>query len=133
MRAWKKRKSLKDLTSARSWILRIAVNLCRDHLRQKKRTPSHETISPSSEPLTDRHPAITAELQEELKLTLRLLDELPPRQKEVLYFSACEGMSHEEISTSLGLSPNAVKSHLHLGRKQLREKMKTYYTGNQKE
>jgi RNA polymerase sigma-70 factor (ECF subfamily) len=59
--------------------------------------------------------------QEELQRALEAMAELPPRQREVLYLSACEEMSTAEIGEVLGIRADAVKANLSLARKRMRE------------
>jgi RNA polymerase sigma factor (sigma-70 family) len=59
--------------------------------------------------------------QEDLRQALRALEGLPPRQREVLYLNACEGLALGEIADILGISSESAKASLSLARKKLRE------------
>ena len=59
--------------------------------------------------------------REELARALAALDELPPRQRDVLYLSACEGLPTAAVAAVLGISPAAAKASLSLARQKLRQ------------
>ena len=58
---------------------------------------------------------------EELQRALTALQGLPPRQREVLYLNACEGLTLTEVAQVLDISPEAAKASLSLARQKLRQ------------
>jgi RNA polymerase sigma-70 factor (ECF subfamily) len=123
LRAWRQRARLRDERAARVWLFRITANLWRDHLRRRRSPVGH--AGPLNEDKASRaQPAEQlASEKEELQRALEALAELPPRQREVLYLGACEGLSTAEISEILGGSADAVKTNLSLARKKIRERL----------
>ena len=107
LRAWEHRGSLRSEAYFKTWVTRIAVNVCRDLLKKNRRLVPMETmpegpVSPSSDDLR-----LTIEsLPEKLRLPL------------VLYY--LEGFSVEETARALGLPSGTVKFRLHEARKALR-------------
>jgi RNA polymerase sigma factor (sigma-70 family) len=65
--------------------------------------------------------------REELGRALEAMNALPPRQREVLYLSACEGLATREIAEVLGITADAVKANLSLARKKLREQLQDLF------
>jgi RNA polymerase sigma factor (sigma-70 family) len=61
--------------------------------------------------------------KEELGRAFEVLNALPPRQKEVLYLSACEGLASAEIAEVLDITREAVKANLSLARKRMRQQL----------
>ncbi len=123
LRAWRARHRLREPGAAAVWLLRITANLWRDRLRQKgRRTEAAGPLEfeppgsavPVAEEFTD---------QEDLRRALAAMDALPPRQREVLYLHACEGLDQAEIAAVLGISTQSVKSSLSLARQKLRRKL----------
>lgn len=106
----------------KTWLLRIASNVCIDHLRANRR---HQTIS-LDELLKD--PAISQlespedrVLREELAgLLNRCLLALPEKQRLVVILADVQGLSYEEIAQITGTSLGTVKSRLNRGRMNLR-------------
>ena len=55
------------------------------------------------------------------------MDELPPRQRQVLYLATCEELDNGEVATILEMSEAAVKANLSLARKEMRRRLKDVY------
>jgi RNA polymerase sigma-70 factor (ECF subfamily) len=124
LRAWRHRRKLRDERSARVWLLRITSNLWTDHLRRAKFQPRLlEAEPPCPRPL----PKDITNKKESVALALAAMDQLPPRQRQVMYLAACEGMSHGEVADILGIPPDAVKANLSLARKEMRRRLKNIY------
>jgi RNA polymerase sigma-70 factor (ECF subfamily) len=115
-----------------TWVYRIAVNKCLDHLRSKKRSKSEsfDALQPqfTEEGMyskqfidwTDR-PAVKAErtiLREEIT---RAIDSLPEEYREVLVLRDVEGFSGKETAEMLTLEPATMKTRLHRARMAVRE------------
>ena len=58
---------------------------------------------------------------------LAAMDQLPPRQRQVLHLVTCEGLSLAEVSEVLEVEPSAVKSSLSLARKEMRRRLSDVY------
>jgi RNA polymerase sigma factor (sigma-70 family) len=63
-------------------------------------------------------------VREDLGRVLQAMDSLPPRQRQVLYLHACEGLALGEIASALAISPEAVKASLCEARKRLRRRFR---------
>ncbi len=124
LRGWRGRAALREPAAARVWLLRIATNLWTDRLRSKGHEPQRLTEPPPS-----RGPSIARQLihQEQVTMALAAIDELPPRQRQVVHLVTVEQMSHDEVAAVLGISPAAVKANLAAGRKELRERLRVVY------
>jgi RNA polymerase sigma-70 factor (ECF subfamily) len=121
LRAWSRRRQLRDPTAARVWLFRIAANLWRDQRRRARLPVARAEPLREDCPSPIRPPEQGVADQEELRRALAALDDLPDRQREVLYLNACEGLSLREVAEALGISPDAAKASLSLARKKLRE------------
>jgi RNA polymerase sigma factor (sigma-70 family) len=62
-----------------------------------------------------------------VRLALAAMDELPPRQRQVLYLVTCEQLDHDEIAAVLEITVAAVKSNLSIARKEMRRRLKDIY------
>jgi len=119
--------------SFKSWLLRIASNICYDRLRTRQRRPTTsldelmaeaEEIGGSSLALLEdvgSDPSEKALRQETLREVALALEALPPEQKLVIVLSDVQGLSYEEIVQITGMSLGTVKSRLSRGRTKLRE------------
>jgi RNA polymerase sigma-70 factor, ECF subfamily len=124
LRGWRNRSKLCDARAARVWLLRIATNLWNDELRRAK----FRTQLLVDEPPCPRILPLTAiDDRENVRLALAAMDELPPRQRQVLYLATCEDLGHSEIAEILEISEPAVKANLSLARKEMRRRLKDVY------
>jgi RNA polymerase sigma-70 factor (ECF subfamily) len=92
------------------WVMRIAHNLIIDHFRKNKKMPLYRETEEFSifSIMTDNSPNIESKIiteQVESDL-LRLIDELPADQREVLEMRIYQDLSFKEISESTGVSIN---------------------------
>jgi RNA polymerase sigma-70 factor (ECF subfamily) len=124
LRGWRNRQALRDSRATRVWLLRIATNLWNDELRRAKL----QTQTLAAEPPCPR-PIATAvdDNRESVRLALGAMNELPARQRQVLYLATCEQMTHSEVAEVLEVSETAVKANLSLARKEMRRRMKDLY------
>jgi RNA polymerase sigma-70 factor (ECF subfamily) len=97
-------------SSILTWIYRIAVNRCLDSLREKKRKKRlqmenmHELVVGNVESQGDECLA---------KLTVeKILEEVNSVTREILFMTYAEGLTHQEISGTLGISRVAVTRRL---------------------
>jgi RNA polymerase sigma-70 factor, ECF subfamily len=134
LRAWRHRDRLRDEQAARVWLFRITANLWRDQLR-RTRSPVARAGSFEGHVGTEMTDASVVPVlrqvseKEELTRALEAMNALPPRQREVLYLSACEELASAEIAEVLGITVNAVKANLSLARKSMRQKLPDFFPG----
>jgi RNA polymerase sigma-70 factor (ECF subfamily) len=127
LRAWRERDRLRDAAKARTWVFHITVNVWRDWLRRGRSPVAQAITLPEPLPASGDDPSLLAADQESLRQVLAALDDLPERQRQVLYLRACEDLSIAEIAEVLDSNPNAVKVNLSLARKHMREQLKHLY------
>lgn len=140
IRVWQSLDSFRHESSYKTWVYRIASNICLDKLRQTKRRvlpvdlsdPAVSIIEPR-ETLADSSwiwpaPDFTETPEEILvrKDTLQLcfialLQILPLRQRAVLILKDVFEWSSKEIADTLGMSPAAVNSALQRARETLKQ------------
>jgi RNA polymerase sigma-70 factor (ECF subfamily) len=119
--------------SARSWLLRIAANTCIDELRRRKRRPQVSLDVPVAGEEGDRtlevpddsagpeQLALRGEVREALQAELSLL---PADQRLAIILCDIEGLSYEEIASTMGGSLGTVKSRISRGRARLRDALR---------
>jgi RNA polymerase sigma-70 factor (ECF subfamily) len=134
LRAWRHRGRLRDERAARVWLFRITANLWRDQLRRTRspvaRARSLEAHGKLEVTDTSVLPALHQVLEEEeLTRALKAMNDLPARQRQVLYLSACEGLAPAEIAAVLNITANAVKANLSLARKSMRQLLPDSFPG----
>ena len=97
----------------KTWLFRIARNLCIDKMRQHKLL---ELPAEAQYGGTEERAALRVTVQQALK-------ELPLEYREPLILCDLEDISAKEAADTLGISVPALKSRLYRGRRALRDKL----------
>lgn len=119
IKAWRAMARFRGECSERTWLMRIAVNVCRDVQRTAWFRRLDRRVTPEELPLTAPAP-------EEPALAEAIL-RLPTREREVILLRCYEQLSAQEISRLLDCPLNTVRSRLARGRKKLRELLEGGY------
>jgi RNA polymerase sigma-70 factor (ECF subfamily) len=121
--AYQSRTSFRGDSSVSTWLIRIAINLVRDHARNRKQAFWRRLFHrPADEPEThiaaenikDSRSTPDHQLlaKEELNAVWSVVAELSPQQREIFVLRFSEEMSLEEIAQVMGLKTGTVKAHL---------------------
>ncbi|MCH7873178.1 MAG: RNA polymerase sigma factor [Planctomycetes bacterium] len=118
--AHQKRSDLRDSSKWWSWVRRIVVQQCHVTGRRSVMLRNHaERLVLENAGLTAEAPDPTSgELKE---LVRRLIDQLPPRQREVVVLRHLEDLPFETIAELLEISTSTARVHAAAGRQRLRE------------
>jgi RNA polymerase sigma-70 factor (ECF subfamily) len=107
------------------WVMRISHNLIVDHFRKNKKMPMHRETEEFSifSIMTDNSPnienrIITEQVENDL---LRLIEELPEDQKEVLQMRIYQDLSFKEIADNTGVSINTALGRMRYALMNLRK------------
>jgi len=113
LRVLRRSQELRADGAFRTWLFRIARNLCIDKMRQ------HRLL----ELPTDAHYTGTEE-RATLRVTVQqALNDLPPEYKDPLVLCDLEDISAREAADILQISVPALKSRLYRGRRALRDRL----------
>lgn len=122
--------------SLSTWIYRISITKCLEHLRHKKRKKRMtffqsliglDEVSDRYASLTFDHPGVSLERQEESRILFAHINRLPKNQRIVFVLHKIEHLSHKEIGEIMDLSKSAVESLVFRAKRQLRKQLITYY------
>jgi RNA polymerase sigma-70 factor (ECF subfamily) len=139
VRAWRSLDRFEGRASLRTWLYRIATNVCLDSLsdtsrrmrpieegaggeithplEEKGRTHWLEPIPDARVIAPDADPFEAATMRQSIRLAfVAALQHLPPRQRAALILSEVVGWSAAEIAETLGMSVPAVNSALQRAR-----------------
>ncbi|MBZ5638914.1 MAG: sigma-70 family RNA polymerase sigma factor [Acidobacteriia bacterium] len=108
-----------------TWMYQIALNLCRDHVRRRKRwrfltfeadegAVEHRVRERVEGPVS-ADPAASLERDEIRRAIHKALGTLAPEQREVLVLKEFEGLKFREIAEILGCPESTVKSRMYYG------------------
>ncbi len=112
-----------------TWIHRIALNRCRDLLRQRgrRKTESWDSlVEEGREDLAKLFDGGSGKVLEDRDLVDRVLSCLSPEERAVLLLREKEQLSYLEIADVLDCSLDAVKARLRRARQALNEKLRHF-------
>jgi len=126
-----------DMAGFRTWMYRIASNLCKNELRNRSRRPrilvnnaigNQDDEGNPIENMVDPSPRPDGQVEEkELQDVLaRAISGLPEKLRIALILRDIEGMSYEEISQTIRKPVGTVKSRINRARLMLKDKMAAY-------
>jgi RNA polymerase sigma-70 factor (ECF subfamily) len=133
LRAYTSMHSFRGDCSVQTWLLRIAVNLARDHARNRRagfwkrllRIDEGGAIANEQEPVcVTASPERGMLAREELDAVWRAVDKLSMRQKEVFVLRFAEEMELKEIAEVLNLRTGTVKAQLFRAVTSVREQVR---------
>ena len=113
VKAWRAALSFRGECSEKTWLMRIAINVCKDMRRSGWFRFIDRRVDPSRLP----EPAACTDEQRELSM---LVMQLPRRLLEVVLLYYYQGMTTRETASALGIPQQTVVSRLHSARKRLR-------------
>lgn len=105
------------------WLFTVCRNRALDVLRKESRMTQLSTEQVGGRSSADPAPPDVAERKESAAEALRLLDALPPNQRDVIRLKFQNGFSYQEISRISGHSVSNVGYLIHVGLKTLRAKL----------
>ena len=119
--AHRKLASFRGESSLGTWLYRLAVNQCLDHLRGKQSRMARATASldedEAPEPAAPA-PALPAPIA---RIDLeRAIAQLPEGCRAAFVLHDVEGLDHREVGAALGISEGTSKSQVHKARMKLR-------------
>jgi RNA polymerase sigma-70 factor, ECF subfamily len=113
--------SFRGASSLRTWLFRIAVNVCLNWKRDRRHDPAQLGASPWDEE-SGRCPAIAASPEAIALQQLRVVEalaELPPRLRVIFLLKVLEGWSVAEIAVAMRWNPIRVQNELAKARRLL--------------
>jgi len=131
LKAWMGRKNFRGDCSLKTWLISIAINVTRDHLRSAKfkfwkqtRTTALDVqemaaFLPAEGASPERHMLA----KEKVKEVSQAVANLSPNQRTVFLMKFVEEMPVNEISEVLGMPMNTVRTHLHRALTAVRSQM----------
>jgi len=102
-----------DEDHRKNYLFRIATNLLRD--RYRRRRPEAEELAEARDPADQ-----AADVQRRTDVA-RVLRELKPRERQLLWLAYVEGMSHHEIAAAVGLKSDSIRPLLFRARRRMAE------------
>ena len=114
LRVLRHRDSLGEVRDHRVWLIRIVWNIVLDRKRRAKTRPETDDVSELARVLPSNGLSaeeVTAAAQHHAHV-LACVDQLPSKEREVLFLSAFEELSSVEIASALSITESSVRSRL---------------------
>ncbi|MBM3211257.1 sigma-70 family RNA polymerase sigma factor [Candidatus Poribacteria bacterium] len=120
LRAYQKIGKFDSRSSFSTWLYKLAVNLCIDELRKRKKSanvlPLEEALA-NADPDTPENLAI---LNDRERQVWEALDSLKEKERAIIILKDIEGLSYDEIAKVFKCSLGRVKSRIHEARQKLK-------------
>lgn len=117
-------------SAIKTWIYRIAINLCLDRIKARKAQKRFAKIqslfgltSGEIHAVEFNHPGVEMEDKEGVKEIMGAINALPENQKTAIILKSIEGLSQKEIAAIMKLSEKAVESLLSRAKAGLKKKL----------
>ena len=120
---YKNLKSFRFESQFSTWLYRITINKCKDHLRKVKIRSIFTPIKDG-----DSEPVYTPSMEHKdiSELVNRAISKLPEKLRLPLLLKDIEGFSYQEIAEAVDCEIGTVKSRIFRAREGLRELLKPY-------
>ena len=125
--------SFNEQSSISTWIYRITVNKCIDHIRSQKRQKRQGFLAQlfhrdTGEVLHEKpdfvHPGVLAERREQASYLFKAIDSLPENQRTAFVLTHIEDLPQKEVAEVMELSLKAVESLLQRAKGNLRRTLR---------
>jgi RNA polymerase sigma-70 factor (ECF subfamily) len=118
LQAYRKLPEFRGDSSVGTWLYRLAMNRCLDHLKSRQTRTSDVTTTLDEEIMRVRQPSEGTGVN---RLDLeRAIARLPEGARAAFLLHDVEGFQHQEIAAILGISEGTSKSQVHKARSRLR-------------
>lgn len=116
--AYRKLPEFRGDSTVGTWLYRLAMNRCLDHLKSRQTRTSSATTPLDEEVMTGTRPAGDGGLK---RLDLeRAIARLPEGARAAFILHDVEGFQHHEVASILGITEGTSKSQVHKARLKLR-------------
>lgn len=121
----------KENASLSTWLYRITISKCLDHVRSKKRKKRFAFItslfSEKNNLLYEtpdfHHPGVKLDRKEDAVILYKLIETLPESQKTAFILNKMEDLSYAEVASVMKTTESAVDSLLQRAKQNLRKRI----------
>lgn len=119
LRLWDTRRQLPEVGNIKAWALKITHNLCMDWLKKQKPIYDDTQLLRNGGYKTDLLQQIAD--KDTAETVRKIIDTLPPNQREVIVLREIEGLEYDEIAKITGLGLNNIRVLLSRARNKVKE------------
>ena len=122
-KAWKHYGGFRGEADEKTWLMRIAMNTCRDLLKSSWMRNTDRSVTP------DRLPEGSVPFEERDDNVTRAVMSLPPKLREAVLLRWYQGLSLEEMARVLRLPRSTVNYRLKKAKTMLKGELEDWYYG----
>jgi RNA polymerase sigma-70 factor, ECF subfamily len=134
LRLYRGMESFRGDAKMTTYLYRITLNVAQDEWKRRKKEQSHTSFDDPDAGWEDRLPGSGDDAEQILSGKQRMaglehaLGELSEVERQVIVMFHQEELTYEKIAEVLSLQLNTVRTHLHRGRKRLKEQLQKGWT-----
>lgn len=120
---WKRRSHLSEIQDMKAWLLTLVHNRSISCLRQRARVPDSvllEEVGANALPSDLQTPDEHLISREEIARINRVINQFPPRCRQVFVLAKIEKLPYKEIARMLGISVKTIDNHVASALRQIR-------------
>ena len=119
-KVWDRRQDMPTTHNMEAWCMRLVKNLFLDKVKSKQYQATQHAEAYET-PTSEVSPYQATELNDTMQKINRLMESLPPRQRQIIHLRDMEGYSYQEIADVLEIDMNQVKVNLFRARAAIRK------------
>ncbi|WP_430974183.1 RNA polymerase sigma factor [Sunxiuqinia rutila] len=109
---WKHKKEIRSEKAFKSYLYQIALNNIRNYFNKKLVQEKHKQLIAQNYLFEKESDANELDYESVIKKVDQLIDQLPPKRKEIFLLSRKEGLDISEIANYLNISEATVKNQI---------------------
>ena len=117
-----------EIKQPRGFLFKVATHLAFNQLRRNKMMDSYVPILAQDEAETHSAEHVASQ-QQRLDRFIAIVNQMPPRRRDVYILHKVHGLSHKEIAKELGITVSGVEKHLIKGFEFLRLQLRNWDEG----
>ncbi|MEK7747937.1 MAG: sigma-70 family RNA polymerase sigma factor [Nitrospirota bacterium] len=107
--------------SFKTWLYQIAINLCRNKIKERARQPDFEDIEEIEIAANQKTPFDKIDDENRGYRVRQAIQKLPEQQRMTLILRVYEEYSYEQIASQLGCAQETARANFHHGIRNLRK------------
>lgn len=124
VKVWENRHSLKSELSFKSYLFTIALNKIRAHFNKRAVSLRYIESFKDEAEMVDNSDIQEYDYELVLREIMQIIEQMPPRKREIFLKSKLEGKTSKEIAAELNITPGAVDNQVSEALRLLRQQLK---------
>ena len=123
VKLWKNRNKIEITTSVKSYLYKASYySFINEYKKEKRKESLSEKIQKTA--ILELIECDEEHTQQKLKYIAQLIEQLPPKRKEIFILSKTEGLTYEEIASHLEISVKTIETQMSKALYEIRSQIK---------